>query len=402
MKSLAATIAIGTFLLLMGCSSDGIVFNGVKQVQQFPVRKTPIVHYNLPSEVIDPVTGDASVDFATIQNLTTASFAELAAPGHDLWPIFQNSNGDCTDNPTCATPAPVPDWIYTLLSDLSPGGNWPHPLVAAQGQTAGLDFISAWSISFQNQWFFRDVDGAVLTPAVVGQAPVQYESVQFSSHAISLHEVVNMTVPKSGLAAPAQREAIDAAATPAVGANGELQINTPASNIVNFIYGGSGAPAGLTAAGMQEASGVNIHVEDAYGVVNSMPVPDYFGAGGTILAGGGVYHGDFMQQWLATTSGTASVISRDDGVIYSYYLGAISAHLVGYGVGLVDSSFALPGAVNDQESIMNLSIVLDLTAFIAAGKEMNFVVEDHLRMQDTVNGDFMAPGPLSTLPGTFR
>jgi hypothetical protein len=51
---------------------------------------------------------------------------------------------------------------------------------------------------------------------------------------------------------------------------------------------------------------------------------------------------------------------------------------------------------------MNLSVILDMTAFIAAGKEFNFVVEDLLRMQDTVNGDFNNPGPKSTLPGTYR
>ena len=53
MKRLVVLAAFGVFGLLAGCGSDGIVFNGVKQVEQFPVRKTPIVHYNLPSEVIE-------------------------------------------------------------------------------------------------------------------------------------------------------------------------------------------------------------------------------------------------------------------------------------------------------------------------------------------------------------
>jgi hypothetical protein len=51
---------------------------------------------------------------------------------------------------------------------------------------------------------------------------------------------------------------------------------------------------------------------------------------------------------------------------------------------------------------MNQSVVLDLTAFIAAGKEFQFVLEDLVRMQDVSAGDWMNPGPLSTLPGTFR
>jgi hypothetical protein len=51
---------------------------------------------------------------------------------------------------------------------------------------------------------------------------------------------------------------------------------------------------------------------------------------------------------------------------------------------------------------MNQSVVLDMTAFIAAGKEFNFVVEDLLRLQDVVNGDFNNPGSLSTLPGKHR
>ena len=51
---------------------------------------------------------------------------------------------------------------------------------------------------------------------------------------------------------------------------------------------------------------------------------------------------------------------------------------------------------------MNISVIFDMTAFIASGKEFQFVVEDLLRMQDTVNGDWMNPGPQSTLPGSDR
>ncbi|MBP9890454.1 MAG: hypothetical protein KBG84_01000, partial [Planctomycetes bacterium] len=63
---------------------------------------------------------------------------------------------------------------------------------------------------------------------------------------------------------------------------------------------------------------------------------------------------------------------------------------------------ALPGVVNNQEDMMNLAVVFDLSAFVAAGKRFQFVVEDVLRMQDVLNGTFSAPGPKSTLPGPGR
>jgi hypothetical protein len=133
-----------------------------------------------------------------------------------------------------------------------------------------------------------------------------------------------------------------------------------------------------------------------------VPAPPYFAGGGQILAGGGVYHKRYSDNWQQTTSGQNSLIDIDDGVQYSYYLACVGNHLIGYGIGMIDSAFALPGVINNQEDIMNQSVVLDMTAFIAAGKEFNFVVEDLLRMQDVVNGDFNNPGPLSTLPGKHR
>ena len=57
---------------------------------------------------------------------------------------------------------------------------------------------------------------------------------------------------------------------------------------------------------------------------------------------------------------------------------------------------------------MNISVIFDLSDFIAAGKQFQFVTEDCLRMQDVVSNDpvtnqpygYANPGPNSTLPGT--
>jgi hypothetical protein len=401
MKRVAVMMALGVAGILAGCGDGGIEFNGLKQVEQFPVRKTPIVHYNLPSEVIDPVTGDASVDIAefTSINLQYTDFTEQAVPGHDMW--VMGMMDFCTDNPTCPTPAPKEDWSYTLENHKVPGADWPDPTVTSTG-IPGFEYIAAWTLSLQHQWFLREVNGSAIVPAVVGNPPVQYESVQFSSMKISIVEIVNAVTPFTTLPVPgAQQEAIDVAPA-GVGANGVERIVVPASNYFDYAFNGQGAPQGMLAASWWEAPAENIHIETSIGAMQGVPAPPYFAGGGQILAGGGVYHGRFSDNWQQTTSGQNSTIDIDDGVQYSYYLAVVGNHLIGYGVGLIDSAFALPGAINNQEDIMSQSVVLDMTAFIAAGKEFNFVVEDLLRMQDTVNGDFNAPGPLSTLPGTFR
>lgn len=403
MKRVAVLLACGIVGMLAGCGSDGIVFNGLQQVEQFPVRKTPIVHFNLPSEVIDPVTGDASVDVSTIATLLDTDFVELASPGHDLW--GEVMHGVCTDNPTCPTPAPVPDWIYTHDQYKQPGGGWPDPSVSTATRAAN-EYLSSWVLSLQNQWFLRDVNGAARTAAVPGDPPITYESVQFSSMAISIHENAQAATGFSPLvggnpATYAQQETTTNT-PPGTGANGIVRINPPVNNALHWMYDGLGAPQGLLAAAWRESPSENRHIETNFAVLQGCPVPDYFGGGGPIDTGGGVYMKRFSDNWQQTTSGTGSAISPDDGVIYSYYLAIIGNHLIGYGVGLVDSAFALPGVINNQEDIMNISVVFDMTAFIAAGKEFQFVVEDLLRMQDTVNGDFANPGPLSTLPGTDR
>ena len=394
MNRVVVLLSLGVFGLLAGCGDGGIEFNGVKQVEQFPVRKTPIVHYTLPSEVIDPVTGEASVDvtqFTTI-NLQYTDFTEQPSPGNDLflmsmYPGLPGNPGwfPCTDNPTCPTPAPVIDWVYT--AGLMGGSAWPDPSVTSTGIAPHL-YLAAWTLSLQNQWFLREVNGSVIVPAVVGNPPVRYESVDLSSMRISIIEGSQGTTPESTLAFAAQREAI--------------QIVVPASNVIPYAYNGLGAPAGMRAAAWQESPAKNIFIENDLNTLVSVPVPPYFGAGGPINAGGGVYHGRYILDFQQTTSGSNPTIDPEDGVQYSYYLAVLGNHLVGYSVGLVDSAFAAPGVIKNQEDIMNQSVVLDLTAFIAAGKEFQFVLEDLVRMQDVSAGDWMNPGPLSTLPGTFR
>ena len=163
-----------------------------------------------------------------------------------------------------------------------------------------------------------------------------------------------------------------------------------------------GAPSGLQAAGWREKPAENTHIETNAGQLQKVPVPDYFGGGGGIDAGGGVYMGRFSDMLQLVTSGPNAKVNSEDNVTYSYYLSAIGVHVIGYGVGLIDSSFALPGVVNNQEDMMNLAVVFDLSAFVAAGKQFQFVVEDVLRMQDVLNGTFSAPGPNSTRPGPGR
>jgi hypothetical protein len=401
MRRVAALIAVGVVGLLAGCGSDGIIFNGLRQVEQFPVRKTPIVHYNLPSEMTDPVTGDNWVDVTlfTSLNIMPGTFTEQATPGHDLW--AQDFYTTCTDNPTCPPPnVPIPDFIYTTENYKVPGASWPDASVTSSGIAPSI-YIGAWTLSLQHQWFLREINGSVIVPTVVGNPPVQYESVSFSSMAISIVERAQAVTGGTQLSVAGQQEAIPAGPT-SIGANGIEQIVVPASNFLDFAFNGEGAPAGLLAAAWREKPAENKHIETNFRALQGVPVPDYFGGGGPITAGGGVYHQRFSDNWQQTTAGTNSTIDIDDGVNYSYYLAAVGNHLIGYGLGMVDSAFALPGVVNNQEDIMNLSVVLDMTAFIAAGKEFQFVVEDLLRLQDTVNGDWQNPGPLSTLPGTYR
>ncbi|CAG0992013.1 hypothetical protein PLCT2_02525 [Planctomycetaceae bacterium] len=393
MKRVIMMAAASSMLLLAGCNADGLEFNGAQQVEQFPVRKIPVVHYQLPSEVPGPGGAGFVVDEQTMINLTGATFVEQGPASYDLWGMVMSSGG-CTDNPTCSTPAPIPDWNnYTHDVYKTPGPGW-------KGQAV----IEAYCLSFQNQWFLRAVDGQKIVPAVAGQAPVKYEGYDFDSLAISIHEVAQAVSPFSQTlgftpAYAAQQEIGDPAT---VDANNVPRVQTPVNNVVQFQFYGVGAPSGLQAAGWREKPAENTHIETNAGQLQKVPVPDYFGGGGGIDAGGGVYMGRFSDMWQLVTSGPNAKVNSEDTVTYSYYLAAIGVHVIGYGVGLVDSSFALPGVVNNQEDMMNLAVVFDLSAFVAAGKQFQFVVEDVLRMQDVLNGTFSAPGPKSTLPGPGR
>jgi hypothetical protein len=409
MKRITGFLAAGTLAFLAGCGSDGIVFNGQKQVEQFPVRKTPIVHYYLPSEVTDPITGVTSLDVSTLPTDPTV-FVEKTPPGFDLWAM--NMLGSCSDNPTCRTPQEVPDWPYTHDGYKTPGAGWPHPSVSTQTQAANI-YIAAWVLSLQNQWFLRDPNGNDLVPVVAGDPPVRYESVNFRSMLISIHEQAQASSGFTPLlqAQPPSAPQQEVGDPLTVGPNGVQRIAVPVNNIMSYGFNGNGAPAGLLAAGWREPPAQNKSIEtdlssspggNGYLRLVGVPVPDYFGGGGPIDCGGGVYMKRFVDNWVQTTSGTASTINVNDGVTYSYYLAAVGNHIIGYGVGLIDSAFALPGVVNNQEDLMNISVIFDMTAFIAAGKKFQFVVEDLLRMQDTVNGTFTNPGPLSTLPGVGR
>lgn len=412
----APIFAAGTFALLLGCSSDGIVFNGQAQVQQYPIRTTPIVHYNLPSEIIDPITGDATLDITYYQNITEATFSELASPGHDLWAMMLSDTYQCSDNPTCGTMQEVDDWTYLFLGGYAPagptgqgwppGGSFPH----AQAQPFAMDKIGGWILALMNQWFLRDVDGAALASPSPGQAPVRIETVDFSSMAISIHEAQaagSGGSPLLGNTPPAatQQETGNPATT---GANGKPRVQPPINNVVGWGYDGNLAPSGLLAMGWREPPAQNIHIEtnvQAMGsvavVMQGVPVPDYFGGGNPVSGGGGVFLKRYIDQWWQTTDGN-SVVLKDDGLTFCYYAAVVSSHLVGYGVGLLDSSFASISVINNQEDIMTLATTLDMTTYIASGKEFQFVTEDLQRMQDVVNGDWMTPGPLSTLPGSDR
>ena len=109
MKRVIMMAAASSMLLLAGCNADGLEFNGAQQVEQFPVRKIPVVHYQLPSEV--PGVGGAGfvVDEQTMINLTGATFVEQGPASYGLWGLVMSSGG-CTENPTCSTLNTIPDW----------------------------------------------------------------------------------------------------------------------------------------------------------------------------------------------------------------------------------------------------------------------------------------------------
>lgn len=394
MKRIAWMLAATTMFALSGCSG-GIEFNGAAQVEQFPVRKIPVVHYVLPSEVAAQ-GGGYVVDENTMIALTSASFTEQGPAGFDLWTHMMQS-APCTDNPTCNTSAPIPDWVYMFQTGS----------VGNMGGVTGFktsDTVMAYIMSFENQWFLRNLDSNPLPPPTAGQPPVTYEGRGFSSMPISFTEDANAVSPVSqtlGFTPPyASQQEIGDPAT--YDARSVPRVQTPVNNYIQFQYNGVGAPAGLLAAGWHEPPATNTHIETNRLQMTVVPVPDYFGSGSGITTGGGVYTKRFIDMWLQVTTGPSSTLQPGDTVIFCYYLATIASHIVGYGIGLVDSSFAVPGVVNNQDDIMNLAVVFDLSAMIAAGKQFQFVVEDLMRMQDIVNGTYAAPGPLSTLPGPGR
>lgn len=393
MKGLAVVLSASAMTFVAGCGDGGIEFNGQTGIQGLTKRQTPITHYNLPSETVNQTTQVATLDVSTILGITQAQFLEQSSPGHDLWGMAFGPR--CTDNPTCSTPAPVPDWIYALDTQ-APWGTtgW----VSAPN---GSPDIAAYCLSFQNQWMLRGITGGQLTAMNPGDPPVFYENLGFSSMAISIHDAgaASATSALLGNTPPsAKQQEIGPAGT--FDANNVPRTQVPMNNLIEFQYNGSGAPAGLMAAGWSETPGENTHIETNMLTLSGVWVPDYFGGGSTITTGGGVYTQRFVGGWLGTTSGGNSNIAQDDAPIFAYYIAVVANHVIGKGVGLSDSAFALPGTVNNQESIMNISAFFDMTAFIASGKQFQFSSDELLVMQDVVAGDFMAPGPDSTLPGS--
>ena len=391
----SALVLGGVVLALAGCGSGGIVFNGVGQAEQYPIRKVPITHYNLPSEMFDPQSLEPSLDETTMISVTAGTFIQRPI-GHDMWGMDM-LGGVLTDNP--GVPQGIPDWVWQV-SILHPvSGAW-------------KDFkVAPYTLSFQNQWFLRDVTGAPFVSAVPGEAPITYENLGYSSMPISIYDWATV----GGLAVqPSWNLAINAFTSPVqqeiepdpnfntFDSRNIPRVHLPVTNFVYWGYNGAGAPEGLLAMGWQEKPALNEMIEANFGVMNGPPVPEYFGGGGTVSGGGGVYCGDYGESWEQTTNGNSSLVSYNDTMTYSYFMAAIGNHVIGYGLGLIDSSFAIPGVINSEENIMNLSVIFDLSAFIAAGKHFQFVPEDLIRMQDIIDGDFLNPGPDSTLPGYKR
>jgi hypothetical protein len=415
MKRVVLLFAFGTLVALAGCS-DGIEFNGQGQVQQFPIRTTPVVHYNLPSEIFDPVKGRMVLDIDSFDGVTVQSFVEQSTPGHDLWVQFMVSMS-CSDNPTCPTPAPAPDFIVAMATTVNgpsgriwpPAGDFPHPSITTTSAAPASVYIAAWTLSLMNQWFLRDVDGAALQPPFPGAAPVTYESVRFGSMPISIHEALNANIGFSDTftQSPSRTLHQETGDPATFGANGHRRVQPPISNGITWAYNGAGAPTAVSALGWREAPARNTHIEvntstpnpGGIGllVMDSVPAP----GGGEISFGGGVFTMRYVTLWAQVTEGN-SVIRTSDGMTFSYYLGAMGCQLMGYGLGLRAHSGFTAGANNKQDDIMNQSIVQDMSFLLAPGHQLQFVVEDLLRMQDVTAGDWQNPGPNSTLPGSDR
>lgn len=421
MKLVPTLFAAGTFALLAGCGSDGIEFNGQAQVEQFPIRTTPILHYQLPSEELDPVTDKWNLVPSFYANIDMTTFTELVSPGHDLWAMVMESY-QCSDNPTCRTPAEVPDWPFMFDGGYvaagvtgnvvwPPGGSWPHPQLQVGGSSRIV--IGGWIMSIMHQHFLREVDGTEIQQPGPNDPPVTIESFEFASMPISIHEAA---FGGSGFSAligntPPGAAAQETGNPATTGANGNQRIQPPVNNLLAWTFDGNNSPPGLLGMAWHEEPAQNIHIETNIGAVGNafvimpgVPVPDYFGGGSipsTASGAGGVYTRRVIDRWWQTTDGNANV-DIDNGLLFSYYASLVGCHLMGYGVGLLSSSFAKEDIINRQEDIMTLSVILDLSAFIAAEKEFQFTPEDLVRMQDVVNGDWQNPGSRSTLPGRDR
>jgi hypothetical protein len=414
MNRVVLLFAVGTLAIVAGCSADGIIFNGEGQIEQFPIRSTPVVHYNLPSEVFDPGRNRMVLDINSFDGIAVGTFIERS-PGYDLWPQFFTTFS-CSDNPTCGTPAPVADFPFSMAVTIPgengpiwpPSGDFPHPSITTSTTPASV-FIAAWTLSLMNQWFLRDVNGSALQPPFPGAAPVTYESVRFGSMPISIHEAAAANVGYSSTFQDSPPRSLhqETGDPNTFGANGHRRVQTPLSNGITWAYEGGGAPPSIAGLGWREAPAQNTHIE----VNTSTPGPGGNGmlmmanvpapGGGSLNFGGGVYTIRYVILWAQITDGN-SVIQTNDGMTFSYYLGAIGCQLMGYGLGLRAHSGFTAGAFDKQDDIMNQSIMQDMSFLLAPGHQLQFVVEDLLRMQDVSGGDWQSPGPNSTLPGSDR
>lgn len=388
MKYLAFIVFSGTFILLSGCGADGVVIGDPGGPT---VRTTPIPHYILPS--------DNALGFINVSLIPLTPPVELG-PGHDLWALWFDE-GQSSDNPSVAIP-PATDWEEALTTGwIAPGGTTPTgppgPTWPWFGATpppppplpgpARTD-VQTWVLSIVNQHFFRDVDGSALPGTII------YESVPFTSHLISIVDERTQTTPGfvtggSPYGIGEQNQLIDPAATVGTGNNGYTQVLGPVSNIVNFAYdGGNGNPVGsIIGVCFVEAFGINAHIESNVGRVATVPHPI---VGGTAITDtdAGILVRRFVDLWVQVAFSNGAV-DQDDGGLFAYYLAVIAAHVIGNGVGLANSTFALPiGTISNQDDIMNRSVVLDMSALIAAGKQFQFVSTDHFTLASTLPGQF--------------
>jgi hypothetical protein len=324
-----------------------------------------------------------------------------------------------------------PDWPYLfgdappfkyeafgLTGNLEwpPGGSWPAPGVSSSAGNGPI--IGGWIMAIMHQWFLRNPDGTEIPEPSPGVAPVTYETRNYKSMQISIHELAAATSGTTNLLAnsppgAAQQETQPAGSPASVGSNGQPRIDVPTNNVIGWGYDGNAAPEGLLAMGWQEKWHENIHIETevpgATGsstilVMHGVPVPDYFGGGSvpSVASGaGGVFLKRYIDNWWQSTAGN-STLSVENGLRFSYFAAVISSHLVGYGVGLVDSSFTSFVEIPKEQDIMNSSALTGMSAFITALTNFQFTSEDLVRMQDVINGDYTAPGPRSTLPGSHR